>query len=67
LCTENGIDISAARKLKKKHLIRLLIVSALNALQVNSLTSVGTGAVSKSHCQFLQASMQYCENPRTWF
>jgi hypothetical protein len=47
LCTENGIDISAARKLKKKHLIRLLTVSALNVLQVNSLTSVGTVAVSK--------------------
>ena len=32
LCTESGIDISAAKKLKKKHLIQLLMVSALKVL-----------------------------------
>ena len=46
LCTENGIDISAARKPKKKHLIQLLTVSALNALQAKSLICIGTGTLS---------------------
>ena len=32
LCTESGIDISMAKKLKKKHLIQLLMVSALKVL-----------------------------------
>jgi Transposase family tnp2 len=48
LCTENGIDISAARKLKKKHLIQLLTVSALNAFQAKSLTSIGKDAFTAS-------------------
>lgn len=37
LCTENGIDIGAARKLKKKSLIQLLTVRALNAPKTNLL------------------------------
>ena len=47
LCTENGIDIGAARNLKIKHLIQLLIVSALNPFQVKLLIYVGTGMLSK--------------------
>lgn len=48
LCTENGIDVRAAKKLKKKHLVQLLTVSALNALKADLLTSViGTSARSK--------------------
>jgi hypothetical protein len=44
LCAENGIDISAARKLKKKHLIQLLTVSALiTTLQEKFLTTGQTG------------------------
>jgi tnp2 family transposase len=35
LCTENGIDISATRKLKKKHLVQLLTVSALKLSRQN--------------------------------
>jgi hypothetical protein len=53
LCTENGIDISTARKLKKKHLIQLLTVSALNAPQAKSLTYIGKAALTA--CSFRQA------------
>lgn len=47
LCTENGINVSTTKKLKKKHLIQLLTVSPLNILQEKLLTSVGAGALSK--------------------
>ena len=58
LCTENGIDISVARKPKKKTLIQLLTVSALNAFQVKLLIFVGTGTPSTA--SFRQA----CSNAR---
>jgi hypothetical protein len=61
LCTENRIDISAARKPKEKHLIQLLMVSALNTFQVKLLIFVGTGTLSKyPTASFRQA----CSNAR---
>ena len=61
LCTENGIDISGARKPKKKHLIQLLMVSALNTFQLKLLIFVGTGTLSKyPTASFRQA----CSNAR---
>ena len=65
LCTENGIDISATRKLKKKHLIQLLTVSALKcSLDEISHLHRDRRTLKIPHCQLLQASPQNC---KTWF
>ena len=61
LSTENGIDINEARKPKKKTLIQLLMVSALNTFQVKLLIFVGSDTPSKDPtASFRQA----CSNAR---
>ena len=68
LCTESGIDISTAKKLKKKTSYSTFDDKCSEG-SPGKITQLCRNrcALKIPHCQLLQASLQYCETPKMWF